>query len=79
MCKKFQACLIVLLQGHVALMSYRMQRSCGHEWEARIDHSRVPAESRSWVTDVAAWGLDQEFTSYAHVSAVILCCAYIHF
>ena len=39
-------------------MSYHMQRSCGHEWEARIDRSRVPAESRSWVTDVAAWGLD---------------------
>ena len=45
------------LQGHVALMSYHMQRSCGHEWEARIDHSRVHAESRSWVTSVAAWGL----------------------
>ena len=39
-------------------MSYHMQRSCGHEWEARIDRSRVPAESRSWVIDVAAWGLD---------------------
>ena len=50
--------VFVFLQGHVALMSYHMQRSCGHEWEARIDHSRVPAESRSWVTDAAAWGLD---------------------
>ena len=54
-------------------MSYHMQRSCGHEWEARIDHSRVPAENRPWVTDVAAWGLDGAFASSAHVSAVIWC------
>ena len=60
-------------------MSYHMQRSCGHEWEARIDHSRVPAERRSWAADVAAWGLDQDFTSYAHVNSVILCRAGIHF
>ena len=36
-------------------------------------------ERRSWVADVAAWGLDQDFTSYAHVSSVILCRAGIHF
>ena len=63
----------------MVLMSYRMQRSWGHEEEARIDHSRVPAESRLWVTDEAAWGLDQDFTSYAHVSSVILCRACIYF
>ena len=31
-------------------MSYHMQRSCGHEWQARIDHSCVPAKSCLWVT-----------------------------
>ena len=36
-------------QKHEAFISYHMQRSCGHEWEARTEHRRVPAKSRSWV------------------------------
>ena len=35
--------LLSVLQGRVALMSYHTQRSCGHEWEARLSQSCVPA------------------------------------
>ena len=30
-------------QGHTASMTYRVQRSCGHGWEGKVDHLPVPA------------------------------------
>ena len=66
---------------HVLLHSCRgMWHSCPTTCNEAVDMSgKRESESRSWVTDVAAWGRDQDFTSYAHVSSVILCRACIHF